>query len=151
MLNVPVMAGPGNKDSAFAKPLQSFLVILSILLVAVSGPAPLTYARRDFPPSLRSSLSLSLGACQAIFGTLSWPGPVRSWHLPLFSNTYDLYYACFRIKEHQVDYVVVATGLFNTPARPSWASAEALSNSGFTGQVIDAQDFTHAKVAKVRV
>jgi len=33
----------------------------------------------------------------------------------------------------------VATGLFNAPARPIWATAEALAASGFQGQVVDAQ------------
>lgn len=51
-----------------------------------------------------------------------------------------------------VEFLVVASGLFNTPARPAWASLEALdvqAAAGFTGQVLDARDFTDAEAARV--
>ena len=40
------------------------------LLESVCSSTPLTYARRDFPPSLRSSLSLSLSARSPAMNTL---------------------------------------------------------------------------------
>lgn len=46
-------------------------------------------------------------------------------------------------------FVVIATGLFNIPARPDWASPSAVAASSFKGQLVDARDFTDDKVAKV--
>lgn len=48
-----------------------------------------------------------------------------------------------------VGFLVVATGLFNTPARPEWAAPEALARTPFAGLVVDARDFTDTAPAQV--
>lgn len=49
----------------------------------------------------------------------------------------------------EVAFLVFATGLFNTPSRPGWATPEAVTASRFAGDLVDARDFTEAEAARV--
>ncbi len=58
--------------------------------------------------------------------------------------------ACRPVHKGVFDFVVVATGLFNKPERPTWAEGLVRQSPPPVGPwVVDAKDFTDASVAQV--
>lgn len=58
---------------------------------------------------------------------------------------------CRKSHSEAYDFVIVATGLYNKPARPAWAERLVRAEPPAAGPwVVDARDFTDASVAEVR-